>query len=114
MRASHSSCQRHARRTVAVGYARLEPDFCYLFTQVALESLEWAARASITTVLDNPNGISGTFAGYMTRNPHDGPARHFRGTPMTRWSSESNGNTFSPDEFGFRPDGRGARCCPIA
>ena len=36
--------------------ARLEPDYCYLFTQVALESLKWAERASKSTVLDNPNG----------------------------------------------------------
>lgn len=36
--------------------ARLEPHFCYLFTQVALESLEWAARASVATVLESPNG----------------------------------------------------------
>ena len=40
----------------ALQIARLQPDFCYLFTQVALESLEWATRASIPTVLDNPNG----------------------------------------------------------
>jgi glycosyltransferase involved in cell wall biosynthesis len=36
--------------------ARLHPDSCYLFTQVALESLKWAARASIPTVLESPNG----------------------------------------------------------
>lgn len=36
--------------------ARIEPDCCYVFTQVGLESLKWAARASIPTVLDNPNG----------------------------------------------------------
>lgn len=36
--------------------ADLKPDLCYLFTQVGLESLRWAERASIPTVLDNPNG----------------------------------------------------------
>jgi glycosyltransferase involved in cell wall biosynthesis len=36
--------------------ARLKPDFCYVFTQVGLESLEWAKRASIPTVLESPNG----------------------------------------------------------
>jgi glycosyltransferase involved in cell wall biosynthesis len=40
----------------AVQIARMQPDFCYLFTQVALESLKWAARASIPTVLESPNG----------------------------------------------------------
>src|SRR5207249_707828 len=29
---------------------------CYLFTQVALETLRWARRARVPTVLDNPNG----------------------------------------------------------
>jgi glycosyltransferase involved in cell wall biosynthesis len=40
----------------ALQIERLQPDFCYLFTQVALESLRWAARASIPTVLESPNG----------------------------------------------------------
>ncbi len=36
--------------------ARMKPDCCYVFTQVGLETLKWAARASIPTVLENPNG----------------------------------------------------------
>jgi glycosyltransferase involved in cell wall biosynthesis len=36
--------------------ARIEPDCCYVFTQVGLESLKWAERASIPTVLESPNG----------------------------------------------------------
>ena len=40
----------------AVQIARMQPDFCYLFTQVALETLEWATRASTPTVLESPNG----------------------------------------------------------
>jgi glycosyltransferase involved in cell wall biosynthesis len=36
--------------------ARLEPDCCYVFTQVGLESLKWAERTSIPTVLESPNG----------------------------------------------------------
>ncbi len=43
-------------RWAAEQIARLKPDCCYVFTQVGLESLKWAARASIPTVLDNPNG----------------------------------------------------------
>lgn len=35
---------------------RLQPQLCYVFTQVALETLKWAHRAGIPTVLDNPNG----------------------------------------------------------
>jgi glycosyltransferase involved in cell wall biosynthesis len=36
--------------------AGLQPQFCYLFTQVALETLRWARREGVPTVLDNPNG----------------------------------------------------------
>ncbi len=36
--------------------ARLQPRFCYAFTQVALESLRWARRAGVPTAIDNPNG----------------------------------------------------------
>lgn len=35
---------------------RVRPESCYLFTQVALESLRWCRRQGIPTVLDNPNG----------------------------------------------------------
>jgi glycosyltransferase involved in cell wall biosynthesis len=34
----------------------LHPQSCYLFTQVALETLRWARRVGVPTVLDNPNG----------------------------------------------------------
>jgi glycosyltransferase involved in cell wall biosynthesis len=36
--------------------ARQRPSCCYLFTQVALESLQWARASGVPTVLDNPNG----------------------------------------------------------
>lgn len=35
---------------------RLEPQSCYLFTQIALESLEWCRANHVPTTLDNPNG----------------------------------------------------------
>src|SRR6202040_4102382 len=35
---------------------RLKPDVCYTFTQVALETLRWAKRVGIPTVLDSPTG----------------------------------------------------------
>jgi glycosyltransferase involved in cell wall biosynthesis len=35
---------------------RLRPDTCYLFTQVALETLRWCRREGVPTSLDNPNG----------------------------------------------------------
>jgi len=36
--------------------ARIKPGLIYLFTQVGLESLKWAQRASIPTILETPNG----------------------------------------------------------
>lgn len=36
--------------------ARQQPRCCYLFTQVALETLRWARASGVPTVLDNPNG----------------------------------------------------------
>ena len=47
---------RHLGRWAAEELERLRPGSCYLFTQVALESLRWCRRESIPTVLDNPNG----------------------------------------------------------
>ena len=35
---------------------RLQPRSCYLFTQVALETLRWSCREGVSTALDNPNG----------------------------------------------------------
>jgi glycosyltransferase involved in cell wall biosynthesis len=34
----------------------LRPDLCYAFTQVGLETMQWASTACVPTVLDNPNG----------------------------------------------------------
>src|SRR5580692_7036457 len=33
---------------------RSRPQSCYLFTQIALETLQWCRREGIATVLDNP------------------------------------------------------------
>jgi glycosyltransferase involved in cell wall biosynthesis len=47
------------RRTGRFARERLErirPSRCYAFTQVALESLRWAKRAGVATVLESPNG----------------------------------------------------------
>ncbi|MFY9555145.1 MAG: glycosyltransferase family 4 protein [Blastocatellia bacterium] len=35
---------------------RQRPELCYVFTQVGLETLRWARRAGIPTILENPNG----------------------------------------------------------
>jgi hypothetical protein len=43
---------RWARKQVE----KLRPALCYVFTQVGLETLEWARDTGTPTVLDNPNG----------------------------------------------------------
>jgi glycosyltransferase involved in cell wall biosynthesis len=35
---------------------RIRPQSCYLFTQVARETLRWARAEGVPTVIDNPNG----------------------------------------------------------
>lgn len=50
---------QHNRRLgswAAVQVERLQPEHCYVFTQVGLETLKWARRAGIPTVLESPNG----------------------------------------------------------
>jgi glycosyltransferase involved in cell wall biosynthesis len=34
----------------------LHPELCYVFTQVGLETMQWASANRVPTVLDNPNG----------------------------------------------------------
>ena len=45
-----------AGRFAASVVERVEPDLCYAFTQVALETLRWAARAGVPSILESPNG----------------------------------------------------------
>src|SRR6202035_4166360 len=39
------------------------PDFCYVFTQVGLETLQWAHDAGVATILESPNGHIRNFRG---------------------------------------------------
>lgn len=43
-------------RWAAAGVAHVQPALCYVFTQVGLETLRWAKRSGVTTVLESPNG----------------------------------------------------------
>ncbi len=45
----------------AATVSTLQPALCYAFTQVALETLEWAHSNSVATVLENPNGHISNF-----------------------------------------------------
>src|ERR1700685_2819708 len=52
---------RSLGRWAAQEVQKLRPQSCYLFTQVALETLQWARAEGVATVLDNPNGHIANF-----------------------------------------------------
>lgn len=62
---------------------QLRPQSCYLFTQVALETLEWARRERIPTVLDNPNGHIRNFHAVCERESQRWFGKKFYGHPST-------------------------------
>ncbi|QDT15486.1 glycosyltransferase family 4 protein [Alienimonas californiensis] len=60
---------------------RLRPDRVYAFTQVALESLRWAAAAGSPSCLDNPNGHLRGFAEAYEGEARRLTGRRYRGHP---------------------------------
>jgi len=72
---------RHLGRLAAEQLERVQPESCYLFTQVALESLEWCRQEGIPTVLDNPNGHIRNFWRVCERESQRWFGRCFRGHP---------------------------------
>jgi glycosyltransferase involved in cell wall biosynthesis len=47
---------RRLGRWAARQVQRIRPQYCYLFTQVAHETLRWARAEGVPTAIDNPNG----------------------------------------------------------
>lgn len=43
-------------RMAAERIGELKPDICYVFTQVGLETLEWAKDAKVPAIVESPNG----------------------------------------------------------
>ncbi len=60
---------------------KLKPSACYLFTQVALETLRWARNAGVPTVLDNPNGHIRNYRQICERESERWFGKKFRGHP---------------------------------
>jgi glycosyltransferase involved in cell wall biosynthesis len=60
MRRYSGRVQLHSDRSIGRWAAdeihRLQPDLCYAFTQVALETLTWARDTKVSSVLESPNG----------------------------------------------------------
>jgi glycosyltransferase involved in cell wall biosynthesis len=72
---------RHLGQWAANEIQRLRPDFCYAFTQVALETLRWAREVGAPTVLDNPNGHIRNFAEVYRREAEHWCKGPHRGHP---------------------------------
>ncbi len=49
-------CDRRLGSWARQQVEKLQPERCYVFTQVGLEVLKWASSRSVPAVLDNPNG----------------------------------------------------------
>jgi len=52
---------RHVGARAARVVAQVRPDLCYAFSQVALETLTWAAQHAVPAVLESPNGHIAAF-----------------------------------------------------
>lgn len=62
----------------AAGVARIQPSLCYAFTQVGLETLRWARRSGVATVLESPNGHIRNF-----REVYEEESRRWCGTKFS-------------------------------
>jgi glycosyltransferase involved in cell wall biosynthesis len=82
-RAGHATLLRDRTfgRWAAQEVQRLRPNSCYLFTQVALETLRWARREGVPTVLDNPNGHIRNFQQVCERESLRWFGKTFHGHP---------------------------------
>ena len=72
---------RSLGRWAAEQMKSIRPDSCYLFTQVALETLRWARREGIPTVIDNPNGHIRNFLEICERESQRWFGKRFHGHP---------------------------------
>lgn len=72
---------RRLGRQACARLERIRPDACYAFTQVALESLRWARRAGVPTVLESPNGHIRNFRGVYAREARTLCGARYHGHP---------------------------------
>jgi glycosyltransferase involved in cell wall biosynthesis len=63
---------------------KLHPDLCYVFTEVGLETLLWAKRMSVPSVLDNPNGHIRNFRKIYVQESKRWASNLFLGHPTSR------------------------------
>lgn len=72
---------RSLGRWAAREIRKLRPSYCYLFTQVALETLRWARAEGIPTAIDNPNGHIRNFQQVCEREAQRWFGKKYRGHP---------------------------------
>jgi glycosyltransferase involved in cell wall biosynthesis len=61
----------------------LKPNLCYVFTQVGLETLQWAQEAGVPTVLESPNGHIRNFRRVYEKETQTWGSGAYRGHPTT-------------------------------
>ena len=74
-------------RWAAYQVRQLEPDLCYVFTQVGFETLRWAHSAKVPSVVESPNGHIRNFRRVWeteTRRRSSGPVRKHPTDAMIR------------------------------
>jgi glycosyltransferase involved in cell wall biosynthesis len=74
---------RSLGRWAAGQLERLRPQACYVFTQIALEPLQWCRREGISTVLDNPNGHIRGFREVYENESERRFGKRFLGSPTS-------------------------------
>jgi len=81
-----AACERDTRQAqwAAREVERIRPHSCYLFTQVALETLRWCRREGIPSVLDNPNGHIRNYLQILERESMRWFGKKFQGHPSAR------------------------------
>jgi len=72
---------RSLGRWAAREIEKLRPSYCYLFTQVALETLRWARAQGIPTAIDNPNGHIRNFQQVYERESQRWFGKKYHGHP---------------------------------
>lgn len=68
-------------RAAAATLDRIRPELVYAFTQVGLESLEWARAHRVPSVLESPNGHIRAFRSIYVREQETWCAGPYRGHP---------------------------------
>jgi glycosyltransferase involved in cell wall biosynthesis len=66
-------------QTAAEQVSKLKPDLCYVFTQVGLETLEWARAAKVPAIVESPNGHIRNF-----RRVYESETQKWGGGPMLK------------------------------